>query len=352
MQNFITQRLLEARREYMSKREKVLKKKLINLLRDDGKGHHHAKYAERLEDFDIQIVPLRVDPSYTASIGYDTGIIKIGEGLLTDPATFYQLNVLIRHELAHNLLMHQIRMSYKLGESTFVHTGISQVLHNLYNIIGDDEISNRKYSEEDKSIMRNLIINGEAVQCLVTEDHRSDWVDLSIEEMYDRICEEIATIQKQLSSGYTLPEVADRISDDYISSNILNTYIYTDIDCDSMIPGLLKDFVAKGCAIEGGRLHSNLREIVTNIFEKLEDKAPDDTEVRQLLTKIAKSSPVESVDLFDDKSVLLYSPEEKLMAVEVIKKYKSEYAEWFDKVRSSLTELSAEELKELYELLK
>ena len=45
-----------APREVMTKREKALKKKLIALLRDDGKGHRHAKYAERLEDFIIKIV--------------------------------------------------------------------------------------------------------------------------------------------------------------------------------------------------------------------------------------------------------------------------------------------------------
>ena len=346
------QTLSEARREYMSKKERILKKKLINLLRDDGKGHHHAKYAERLEDFDIQIVPLRADPFYTASISYDSGFIKIGEGLLTDPATFYQLNVLLRHELAHNLLMHQVRMSYKLGEETFVHTGMSQVLHNLYNIISDDEISNKKYSEEDKIIVRNLIINGTTVQGLVTEDHRGDWVELSVEEMYDRIVDEIEDIQSQILAGVSLPEIAEKTSGDYISNNILDTYIYTDIDCESMIPGLLKDFIDKGCVVGGARLHQELQEIIKIIYEQLETLSPDDTEVRRLLTKIAKSSPVETIDLFDNESVLLYSPEEKLMAVEVIKKYKSEYAEWFDKVKSSLADLTNEELEQLLDLLK
>ena len=53
-----SQNLMEARREFMGDTEKRLKRKLIALLRDDGKGNHHAKYAERLEKFDIQIVPL------------------------------------------------------------------------------------------------------------------------------------------------------------------------------------------------------------------------------------------------------------------------------------------------------
>jgi hypothetical protein len=36
----------------------------------------------------------------------------------------------------------------------------------------DDEISNKKYSAEDKSTMRNLMLNGQLIKCLVTEDHR------------------------------------------------------------------------------------------------------------------------------------------------------------------------------------
>jgi hypothetical protein len=194
-------KLFEAKpREFMSDLEKKLKRKLVNLLRDDGKGHHHAKYADRLELFDIQIVPLKVDPGFTAAISFDRGIIMIGEGFLTDPETFYQLNVLMRHELAHNLLMHQIRMAYKLGEPVYNHTSLSGTLHRLQNIIADDEISNRKYSEEDKSIVRNMILNGKEIGGLVTEDHRKDWINMSIEEMYDQLCEEIAVIHKKLKA--------------------------------------------------------------------------------------------------------------------------------------------------------
>ena len=95
-------------RRFMTNRETTLKNKLIDLLRDDGKGHHHAAYAKRLALFDINIVPLSVDPNFTAAISFDDGIIYIGEGFLTDPNTFFQLNVILRHELAHNLMMHQI----------------------------------------------------------------------------------------------------------------------------------------------------------------------------------------------------------------------------------------------------
>jgi hypothetical protein len=106
--------LFEAR-HFMTSTEKKLKNQLIKLLRDDGKGHYHAKYAERLAKFDVNIVPLKEDPHFTAAISYEHGIVYVGEGFLNDPKTFHQLNVVMRHELAHNLLMHEIRMMKKLG---------------------------------------------------------------------------------------------------------------------------------------------------------------------------------------------------------------------------------------------
>ena len=345
--------LLEARpREFMNDTEKRLKKKLVALLRDDGKGHRHAKYADRLEKFDIQIVPLDVDPMFTAGIVFDRGIIYIGEGFLTDPATFYQLNVLLRHELAHNLLMHQIRMAYKVGEEAHLHIQLSQSLHELTNIIADDEISNRKYSEEDKIIVRNMTLNGKLIGGLVTEDHRKDWINMSIEEMYDQICIEIGEIQEQLLSGRSVIDIAMEKGDDPINGGILGAYVYLDITSDSVFPGTLKNFIDKGCKVAGNRLRDEFVEIVTDIFAELQDKSISDDEVKKLLTKIANSSPVETVDLFGNKKVVLYTPEEKYIAVETLKKYRSEYAEWYDKVLSSLDELSDDEIRELLDMLK
>lgn len=343
--------LVEAR-EFMSATEKKLKAKLVALLRDDGKGHRHAKYAERLEKFDIQIVPLRADPRFTAAIAFDRAIIYISEGFLNDPATFYQLNVLLRHELAHNLLMHQIRMAYKLGEATHVHMSMSDSLHSLHNIIADDEISNRKYSDEDKIIVRNMVLNGRVIGGLVTEDHRESWINMSIEEMYDQICEEIEQIQAKLLSGRSLRDVAAEKPDDFITKNLLRTYIYSDTKGDSMFSGSLADFIAGGCRVNGERLKKEFAEVVTSIYERLKDEDMDDDEVQRLLAEVAQSSPIKPLDLFRDKTVVLYTPEEKYIAVEVLKKYKSEYAEWYDKVMSSLDDLTPDELQALLDAIK
>ena len=140
-------------REVMTRREQLLKKKLIALLRDDGKGHKHAKYAERLEDFIVKIVDSNEDPEMTAAVSFEEVTIYISDGFLKDPETFYQLNVLMRHELAHYLMQHQIRMMHKIiekyGEDGYTRIKMSQSLHRLMNIIEDFEISNTRYSEAD-----------------------------------------------------------------------------------------------------------------------------------------------------------------------------------------------------------
>lgn len=165
------------KKEFMTRREQALKKRLIALLKDDGKGHKHARYAERLADFDIKIVPLGYEPE-TAAISFDEGLIYINEGFLSDPNTFFQLNVLMRHEMAHNLLMHQIRMArqmkQKYGGKSGTRLSLSKSLHEINNIIEDFEISNTRYTTEDKQIVKNMYLNGELIGGLVTEDYRKD----------------------------------------------------------------------------------------------------------------------------------------------------------------------------------
>ena len=173
-QNKQQNKLLEAVlvKHFMTPHEIALRKRLEALLKDDGKGHHHAKYAERLSKFDINIVPVKDDPEFTAAISFDEGVIYISEGFLTDKSLFFQLNVLMRHELAHNLLMHQIRMMHKLGVDVGTKVNQSESLSQLWNVIMDDEISNKKYTDEDKKTVRNMWLNGRLIGGLVTEDHR------------------------------------------------------------------------------------------------------------------------------------------------------------------------------------
>lgn len=202
-----TQKLKEApQKEFMSGRESALKKRLIDNLRDDGKGHKHAAFANRLADFVVKIVPLTMDPDYTASVNFETGTIKIGEGFLVyaddEDLTFSQLNVLLRHELAHYLMQHYFRMLQKLeklfGEKKSESLAKSYTLHDLSNVLEDFEISNQRYSAEDKKTVQNMRLNGQLIGGLITDRDWKDWASLSLEDMYDALELEIAKIKDQI----------------------------------------------------------------------------------------------------------------------------------------------------------
>lgn len=173
--------LKEAGKEIQTDTEKKLKRKLLALLRDDGRGHHHAKYAARLEDFLIKIVPRSVKPNFVASVNWEAITINIsdGFGVTNDPNIFYQLSVLMRHELAHYLLQHNIRMAAylteKYGEEYTKHFQESNLLHLTLNIIMDLEISNKVYrQDDDKDVVRNLTDGVRFLPGLVTDDIAED----------------------------------------------------------------------------------------------------------------------------------------------------------------------------------
>jgi hypothetical protein len=268
---------LEAKaKRWMSLDERRLKKKLIELLRDDGHGHHHAKYAERLADFDINILPNKPhEEPITASISFRTGVINIGEGLINNPNTFYQLPTVLRHEMAHNLMMHEVRMMREIGAEGWEIWGESPSLWTVLNWIEDYEISNKKYNDYDKSIMRKLIVNGRAIPCLVTEDNREDWKTLTVEEMFKKMDAELQAMHERLLQQ----QAVDR--NDAHTGILLATMMgYREIDTDSVIKGSLADFVAKGCKIRDplGRLIEiapTYKQVTTAIYNNFTEYRPE-----------------------------------------------------------------------------
>lgn len=351
--------LTEARR-YMTDREKKLRARLVALLRDDGKGHHHAKYAERLSKFDLNIVPIKDDPMFTAAISFNDGVIYIGEGFLTDPTMFYQLNVILRHELAHNLLMHEIRMMNHLGDEAWKIFGTSPSLHEILNVIMDDEISNKKYSEEDKKTVRNMYLNGRLIGGLVTEDHRKAWMDLSLEQMYEKVQAELDSLHSQLVSKMQVridPNVPDPIT-----PRLLKTMPYRDTHSASVIPGSIDNFVKNGCVVNTGtrkmRIAQEYREVVETIYQSFSAAPPDPEDVETAITRLADAHPTKAFDLIHPSTgelvITLYSPEQKSIAMDVLKKYRSEYNNWYKKVLLVLTQskYSDTDVKQIYQRIK
>lgn len=120
----------------------------------------------------------------------------------------------IRHEILHEYLDHELRLLDHLSEKYPELDGdkvkLSKLLYSkkvpgkgatVANWVGDYEISNLGYSVQDKEDMRHIKFNGRIVSGLVTEDEHPDWVNLSVEEMWDKMIDEIEKNKNDMQNG-------------------------------------------------------------------------------------------------------------------------------------------------------
>lgn len=386
-----------AAREVRTKREKVLKKRLMALLRDDGQGHKHAKYAERLEDFILKIVSHKEDPEMTAAISFEEATIYISDGFLQEGLwkndtkteysdSFYQLNVLMRHELAHYLMQHQLRMMHKIiekyGEKGQTRIKMSQSLHHLMNIIEDFEISNERYTDEDKIVVKNMRLAGKEIGGLITEKIRGSWAKMSVLEMYDALEDEIKTIQDSILAKWQMLDM-DEIGQkgDYIHHNIKNTAFYIDAKAPTNFLGTLEKFVNNKalyhffpfdkmtehgimpCIVRYSSLPDVYQEITKTIFDTITNGYENSSgttvfytkqQVRDYIDQIAKSSILQVVTLnlpnSNTEFLTLYTPEEKLIAVDALKALLPTLElrkTWYDKVTKTMGDESKYSLDDL-----
>ena len=393
-------KLIEARaREVETKKEKVLKKYLMNLLRDDKRGHKHAKYAERLEDFILKIVDRNREPEMTAAVSFDEQTIYISDGFLmcgiwkdstkTDYSdAFYQLNVLMRHELAHYLMQHQIRMMDKIiakyGKDGGTRISMSQSLHHLINIIEDFEISNTRYSAADKIVIKNMVLAGKEIGGLVTENIRNGWEKLTVLQMFDKMTEEIEGLQQGILASWQsldLNKVGD--AEDFMHHNFKNTAsLYIDTKAPTNFIGSVEKFVKDQalyhfwpfdrrengrpvlCIVKCSSLPEEFQNVIKDIFNAITAGYKDSNGdiiyytkqiARDYIETVAKSHVLQTITLTapnaDKEFVTLYTPEEKLLATDTLKALIPTLElrqTWYDKVTRVMgddTKYSIEDLE-------
>ncbi len=188
----------------MTKEERNGKAYIERLLKKQG----YPTYAKIFDKFEFHFTS---DPSHIAYLSPKTGEIVINREVDAD-----QCSVLVRHEILHAYLQHHKRMIEhlaklrgldpdKLDDMTIKE--FERIIYTdpyrLDNIAGDYEISNRGYTAKDKQAVRNILINGQTVSGLVTEDDHPEWTNLSIEEMYDLLKKEI---ENKVTDGILLDE--------------------------------------------------------------------------------------------------------------------------------------------------
>lgn len=169
--------------------EKAAKYQIIQVLRKQG----YSTYAKLFDLFDLKLTD---DPDVVGYMIPNKAIIVINKNLNID-----QVSTIVRHEILHEYFSHGPR-----GEAFEKAHANLRPNHELSNIAADFDISNKGYTEADKTIVRNLMLGDRILSGLVTEDQYDDWVDLSYEEMYERL------LQQQQEDESQLQDLLDQIS--------------------------------------------------------------------------------------------------------------------------------------------
>jgi hypothetical protein len=329
----INRALLEASditKHFMTREERAVKMQLCQLLIDRG----HRKYAERFWKLDFNIISSKKHPEFTAAISFDEATVFLSDGFLgSGQGIFNQLDVLLRHEMAHNLMMHQIRMMYifkKLHandpDDAYEHISYSSTLHDLLNIIEDYEISNKRYSAADKDIVRNMMLNGKIVGGLVTEDDRG-WEKLSLEQMYEELSKELIKINSDIRSDpYWRPRTQIKHGEEALDSIDYGTAKAVSLYNNVMKPSGIKapiDIFMKSKIYKDWP--SAFQKLVKVIYEEFKDftSDPDKQLVLDIISDIAITSPQETFKVKNPKTgkelITLYTPENKLITADILK---------------------------------
>ena len=176
----------------MTGTELAAKRQIVNILLKEG----HVTFAKLFNLFDLHLTR---DPNIAAAVDINKARIIINRGV---PAEY--LSVLIRHEIMHRWFEHWKRLKNHIGNKP-----IGYLEHQLSNIAGDYDISNKVYSDKDKEDIPQLAIqlkDGSLKQWggLITELDHPEWTKLSFEDMYDKLLEESEEIKKE-----TLEQIQD-----------------------------------------------------------------------------------------------------------------------------------------------
>lgn len=147
--------------------------------------HGYPTYASLLQPFDIYLTD---NPEV---IGYM--IPSKAKIVLNKYLSESQVSTIVRHEIMHEYLTHASRADrlYKSDPSLIQN-------HELSNIAADYEISNKAYTDSDKSIARAIRLGDKTLRGLVTEDQYPDWTEMSFEDMYRELAKQAKKQQEKL----------------------------------------------------------------------------------------------------------------------------------------------------------
>lgn len=178
--------------ERMNKSDIERKAYLVSLLIEQGYG----TYARRLQEFDLVCADVYhghyID---VAAMFPETGEIVVNPGMFSEgesQRTKDQLSLVIRHELLHFLLVHEKRLYdyLKAHHKDFEQKLRNPTVRDLANKAEDWDLSREGYNKHDQQVAHNLSICGRVVGGLVLEMDKPEWMNKTLEEMYDLLMKE------------------------------------------------------------------------------------------------------------------------------------------------------------------
>lgn len=156
------------------------KEQIMNMLKKQG----YPTYAHLVSFFNIYLTD---NPKVIGYMEPGKAVIVLNKNLLID-----QVSTIIRHEILHEYLTHMQRQKKVDDED-------GSTNHELANIAGDYEISNKGYTDSDKRIARSIRLGDERLVGLVTEYDHPEWVDMSFEEMYRELKKQASEDESKIS---------------------------------------------------------------------------------------------------------------------------------------------------------
>lgn len=179
------------------------KDQLTDILRKQG----YATYARIFQLFDFYYTD---DPNVVAYMIPQKAAIVMNSEVKSEKMA----SVLVRHEILHEYATHYERQL----EYQKTHPGkkLPSGSNVIANIAGDYDISNIGYTDADKMTVRNMMLGDRVLRGLVTEDDHADWVNLTFEEMYEKLLDEQEKdqekAQKQMNELSDLdPDMLDKL---------------------------------------------------------------------------------------------------------------------------------------------
>ena len=232
------------------------KKQLKKKLREQG----YATYARLLDLFDVYLTD---DPQHIAYMYPGKAVIVMNKDLNID-----QVSTLVRHEILHEYLAHKQRQQryhsnnpkWGAGENA----GDNPAFHKIQNIAGDFEISNKGYTNRDKSIARAIRLGDRVLRGLVTEDQYPGWENMSFEEMYEKLLEEN---EKDIENLKKLVGMIDKLNPE---------------DLDDLKREIEKelDKMGKEQSDKDAKEQQQIKKALSDLKDELDDAAEDAEELK------------------------------------------------------------------------